>query len=174
MSSMTGYITYIRYTAGSNKGSVKQRDLFNSPFGLGDLSGDRSDYTSSRVVEDVKSDATTVAPAWTPVVGDKVEARQVSDGEWVEVALTNGQATVVAGTYDKIRYVYDNVVIPQNDLPMVNAEIDSIPLTAKARRVAVYYSQIAAYQAKTDYGFDLGEQLAEKAVGQLAYKLFVA
>ena len=31
-------------------------------------------------------------------------------------------------------------------------------------------SQMAAYQAKTDYGLDLGDQLAEKAVGQLAYK----
>jgi hypothetical protein len=47
----------------------------------------------------------------------------------------------------------------------------SIPLLAKARRIAVYYSQIAAFQAKTDYGFDLGDQLAEKAVGQLSYEI---
>jgi len=65
----------------------------------------------------------------------------------------------------------DNVVIPQNDLPIVNAEMKMMPLMAKARRVAVYYSQIAAYQAKTDYGFDLGDQLSEKAVGELQYKL---
>lgn len=32
-------------------------------------------------------------------------------------------------------------------------------------------SQIAAFQAKTDYGFDLGEQLSEKAVGQLRYEI---
>lgn len=30
---------------------------------------------------------------------------------------------------------------------------------------------MAAYQAKTDYGFDLGDQLAEKAVGQLSYEI---
>lgn len=47
----------------------------------------------------------------------------------------------------------------------------SIALVAKARRIAVYYSQIAAFQAKTDYGFDLGDQLAEKAVGQLNYEI---
>ena len=47
----------------------------------------------------------------------------------------------------------------------------TIPLVAKARRIAIYYSQMAAYQAKTDYGFDLGDQLAEKAVGQLAYEI---
>ena len=49
--------------------------------------------------------------------------------------------------------------------------MESIPLLAKARRIAVYYSQIAAFQAKTDYGFDLGDQLAEKAVGQLSYEI---
>jgi hypothetical protein len=47
----------------------------------------------------------------------------------------------------------------------------SMALLAKARRIAVYYSQIAAFQAKTDYGFDLGDQLAEKAVGQLSYEI---
>lgn len=70
-----------------------------------------------------------------------------------------------------IGYQYNNVAIPQNDLPMVSAQIKAIPLIAKARRVAVYYSQIAAFQAKTDYGFDLGQQLAEKAVGQLSYEI---
>lgn len=47
----------------------------------------------------------------------------------------------------------------------------SIPLLARARRIAVYYSQIAAFQAKTDYGFDLGDQLSEKAVGELQYEI---
>lgn len=30
------------------------------------------------------------------------------------------------------------------------------------------------FQAKTDYGFDLGDQLAEKAVGELSYRKLVA
>ena len=34
-----------------------------------------------------------------------------------------------------------------------------------------YYSQIAAYQANTDYGINLADQLAEKAVGELSYEL---
>jgi len=67
-----------------------------------------------------------------------------------------------------LQHNLDNVVIPQNDLPIVNAEMKSISLVAKARRVAIYYSQIAAFQAKQDYGFSLGDQLAEKAVGQLS------
>lgn len=79
--------------------------------------------------------------------------------------------TPVTGHTYKFAYRYDNVLIPQNDLPVVNAELKSIALVAKARRVAIYYSQIAAFQAKQDYGFDLGEQLAEKAVGQLEYEI---
>ena len=71
----------------------------------------------------------------------------------------------------KVAYIYNNVKIPQNDLPIVNAEMKSIPLIAKARRIAIYYSQMAAFQAKNDYGFDLGDQLAEKAVGQLSYEI---
>ena len=47
----------------------------------------------------------------------------------------------------------------------------SIPLIAKARRLAIYFSQIAAFQAKTDYGFDLGDSLAEQAVGELQYEV---
>ena len=49
--------------------------------------------------------------------------------------------------------------------------MDNIPLIAKARRIAVYFSQIAAFQAKTDYGFDLGDSLAEQAVGELSYEI---
>ena len=47
----------------------------------------------------------------------------------------------------------------------------NIAITAKVRRIAVYYSQIAAYQAKQDYGFDLADQLAQQAVGQLNYEI---
>lgn len=61
--------------------------------------------------------------------------------------------------------------IPQNDLPIVNAKLQNITLAARARRVAIYYSQMAAFQAKTDYGFDLGDTLATQAVGELNYEI---
>ena len=81
------------------------------------------------------------------------------------------QITVLDNT--KAAYVYDNIIVPQpeNELPTIKAEIKNIALLAKARRIAIYYSQIAAFQAQTDYGLDLGDQLAEKAVGQLSYEI---
>lgn len=174
MASMSGYITYIQYTAGTTKGETAQGDVFNEPFKLGAVD---KNYTSSAVVESVEvasSEGLEVTLAWTPVVADAFGA-----GKTVKHVATNGDITflpVVAGkvtvpSTGKIAYMYDNVVIPQNDLPVINAKLASIALIAKARRVAIYYSQIAAFQAKTDYGFDLGDQLAEKAVGQLAYEI---
>ena len=159
MSSMSGYITYLKYTAGSNKGETKNGDVFNSPFGLGKVD---ANYTSTKVVETIAKDQTALA--WGPVVEGSID--KFEGGAWTKV---EGAYEPKAG--DKVRYEYDNVVIPQNDLPIVNAELANIPLVAKARRIAIYYSQMAAFQAKNDYGFDLGDQLAEKAVGQLSYEI---
>ena len=158
MSSMSGYVTYIEYQYASNKGATKQGDLISNPFGFGNVD---ADFTGSRVVETIAAGQTELA--WKPVAGS---IETFVDGAWTAV---EGEYTPVEG--DKVRYTYDNVVIPQNDLPMIKAEMKSIALVAKARRIAVYYSQIAAYQAKTDYGVDLGDQLAEKAVGELSYEI---
>ena len=168
MSSMAGYVNYIQYTAGSNKGATKQGEMLNSPFGLGKVD---ADYTSARVVETLGADMKLM---WTPVL--KVAKATAADGSDVNVEDWKvAEDGTVSGTGAeegvKVAYIYNNVVIPQNDLPIVNAEMKAIPLVAKARRIAIYYSQIAAFQAKNDYGFDLGDQLAEKAVGQLSYEI---
>ena len=176
MTSFSGYITYVQYTAGSNKGNTKQGDVLNDPFRLGKVD---KDYTSDTVVESFVGDGTTTAfkVMWGPIVTDSVKVlvngaeKVVGTDYTVEDGTITFTTAPAASDQIRIGYVYDNIVIPQNDLPIVNAEIKSIALVAKARRVAVYYSQIAAYQAKTDYGFDLGDQLAEKAVGQLAYEI---
>lgn len=164
MSSMAGYINYIQYTYGSNKGQTAQGDLISNPFGFGKVD---PDFTSSRVVENVE--AGEIVFAWKPQAGT---VKFLADGATEYEELTADEAgKYTAPGAGKVAYVYDNVVVPQNDLPMVKAEMKSIALVAKARRIAVYYSQIAAYQAKTDYGVDLGDQLAEKACGELAYEI---
>lgn len=175
MSSMAGYVNYIEYTAGSNKGDTKQGDVLNSPFGLGKVD---PNYSADKVVETVAEGATSVKLSWTPVLkgffkdGDaKHDVKITAVDGTVTYADVAEDGTVAAAAGSRVAYVYDNVVIPQNDLPIINAEMKAIPLVAKARRIAIYYSQIAAYQAKNDYGFDLGDQLAEKAVGQLSYEI---
>lgn len=185
MTSMAGYIAYVQYVKGTNKGESKQGDLIADPFKLGKVD---ANYTAARVVETFKGDATTkdFTVAWTPVFDKKdangkyvelkvfVNGVQEADDD-ITVDSATGKITLknAPGTDVEVRiaYVYDNIVIPQNDLPILNAQMTSMPLLAKARRIAVYYSQIAAFQAKQDYGFDLGDQLAEKAVAELAYEI---
>lgn len=234
MDSMAGYVTYLNYTAGSNKGATKKGDVFNGVFGLGTVD---KDYTSARVVETVALTNGKGKLAWKPLMAvhevvpgtrndeiswywgrqaiatatrrpDYVAADNDSDSDpttwngaaknfqalvsddafkvlspdgfedWTDVTIVNAQTgeIEITGAHAsaasvKVAYVYDNQVIPQQDLPLLNATMESIPLVAHARRIAIYYSQIAAFQAKQDYGFDLGDQLAEKAVGQLRYEI---
>lgn len=174
LSSMTGFIQYIKYTAASNKGEVAQGDVFNSPFALKQAD---PDYTSAKVVEEFTGDGTAVAftLGWTPVAS---LAKVLVDG--VEVLGSTfvpgtGVVTLAAapalGKKVRIAYAYDNVVIPQNDIPMIKASVEAIAVAAKARRIAIYYSNIAAFQSKTEMGFDLGDKLAEQAVGRLNYEI---
>lgn len=195
MSSFAGNIAYVKYVAGSRKGGIKQGHVFNDPFRLGQYD---KDYTADRVVEEVTTDGEGKATlAWAPIVnnpeptvdaegnplpftsGNPVGAPEVvgaaytvvvNDAKTGAITVMNGSETVKS-TKVKIKYLYDNVIVPQNDLPILNAQMANIPLTAKTRRIAVYYSQIAAYQAKQDYGFDLADQLAQQAVGQLNYEI---
>ena len=158
-----------KYTYGSNKGGIKQGQVIADPWSIKARNEDNMRYTGAPVVEAIAPETTEFIPAWKPVDG-KVEFVKAG-GEVEEKELVNGKVTITAGTYVKARYVYDNVKIPQEDLPIVNVEMANLPLVAKARRVAIYYSQIAAFQAKTDYGFDMGKELAEKACAELAFEI---
>jgi len=130
----------------------------------------REAYTADRVVETLVAGADNTL-AWTPVVkgvfkdanGDVIGDVKVGTDTYVFFNPANGKlyqdaaytTAFTATGGEKAAYVYDNIIIPQAKLPTLKAEMKSIALTAKARRIAVYYSQIAAYQAKTDYGLML-------------------
>ena len=178
MTSISGYVTYLRYTAGTDKGGVKANEtMFGSVYRHGEMNEDRVNYTAERVVETLEADATTFTPAWAPAT--KVEL-VAPDGTRTDVTPEDydGKSAITfdaveAGT--KVAYVYDNVIVPQQNtptsLPTLTAAMDAIDLHAHARRIAVYYSQIAAFQAKTDYGYDLADQLSTQAQGELAYEI---
>lgn len=70
-----------------------------------------------------------------------------------------------------INYTYNNIAIMQDDIPMVTAVQKGIYLMAKARRIAINYSQMAAFQAKQENGQDLGKNLEKVAVGTLKYEI---
>lgn len=184
MTSISGYVTYLRYTAGVTKGGVAEDQLFGSVYRHGEMNEDRANYTSDKVVETIKADATTFTPSWVKAsnfVLITTDAEGKVTRTPIEVAKDyNGEDAITFDAVEgavsaKISYVYDNVAIPQQTkptaIPTLKAAMDAIDLHAHARRIAVYYSQIAAFQAKTDYGFDLADQLSTQAQGELAYEI---
>ena len=66
-----GLIYLIKFVAGSNKGGIKQGDVFNDPFRLGKVD---PQYTSSRVTKDltVGSSTTSFTMEWKPVVAGTI------------------------------------------------------------------------------------------------------
>lgn len=158
----------IKYTYGTNKGKTSQGTVINTPFGLGDVD---VDYTSANVLTEAKAATDTSGVAsgnlnWMPVIAGKVEfvvgaavIKDNGEGKLLQNSSEVGTIDYTTGAYNFTasgissatpvfcNYVYDNIYIPQNDLPILNAEMAMIPLTAKARRIAIYYSQMAAFQA---------------------------
>lgn len=163
----------IKYVKGTTKGESTQGDMTNSVWALGDVD---VNYTGNAVVESVDSFTSGTTKIAFPQGADNVRFLDADGNELtvtgdVTVAADGTVTATVTGTVKKIAYTYDNIVIPQETLPTLKAELQNIGLEAHARRIAVFYSQMAAFQAKTDYGFDLADGLAEQAVGQLAYEI---
>lgn len=196
MTSFSGYLTYMEFALGTEKGGVggeanadpfknamaayrggqdgaytdpwNARTITNSPIlGLGPMTEDRSRYTGAAVVETLGSDAKA---SWTPVL--KAWDMDVLDsaGNPTELTITAGQ--IADGTAGhKVKYIYDNEYIPQEKLPTLVGHMAGINLTARARRIAVYYSQFAAFQSKQDYGMDFEATIAQQAQAELQYEI---
>lgn len=201
MTSIAGYVTYVKYSAGIDKGGVKVNDLFNSPYHMGKMDEDRARYTSDTISEshtvvegDIVADTSkSFTLDWAPVLGIKqlmigdTHYKVVAAGSEVvdesvsfdtntgKVSFNKDDTKFIAGAVVKVLYIYDNVIIPQQEtptsLPTLKASMASVDLHAHARRIAIYYSQIAAFQASNDYGFDMGQQLAAQAQGELQYEI---
>lgn len=176
MTSAYGSVAYVEYVAGTTKGGIvgegEDRTIFNSFQGLGNADeAARQLYTSSSVVETLDS---TLKLMWTPVV--KIVKATGADGAAVAVTdWTVAEDGTVTGTGVaegvKVAYMYNNEIVPQTKLPMYSARMNRIPLEAKARRIAIFYSQLAAFQANQDYGLNMEQQLSAQAVGELNYEI---
>lgn len=176
MTSYTGFVTFTDFVAGDDKGGVQAGQLFNGVYGLGKMDPDRMNYSAATVIETVKEDG-KVAWMRNGVVGafgkvsEDEKAPSFHEG-YVQkkgAPLLTKLEDVAEG--DEVTYVYDNVTIPQEKLVHLKAVQHSVSLRAKCRRLTVTYSQIAAFQAQTDYGMDLNQQLVAQASGELSYEI---
>lgn len=125
---------------GTTKGESTAEDLTNGVYQLGDVD---ENYTGDIVVE-------------TAGTGGKLMFTPIDRGFYDKETETWYKFRKDDGTFsntdpsegDKVAYKYDNVVIPQETLPTLKAELKNIGLEAHARRIAVFYSQMAAFQAE--------------------------
>ena len=230
ISSISGYITYMQYALGTQKGSVggvkfgrsvnddpryadssiydydqnEFETVIQDPFTWGTMSPDRMRYTSEKVSEVVTAEmladaqaATADKPAgylkvaWHPIAlkavvdpatGVKHDFKIVHAGGAEEFkdftdAEVNGKygdvcLIPVAGVAegDRLVYEYDNAVINQNALPTLVGKMKGITVAAHPRRIAINYSQFAAFVSKTDYGIDFESQIAQQAQAELQYE----
>ena len=129
MSSMSGYVTYIEYSYSTTKGATAAGDFISSPFGLGDVD---VNYTGATVVETATEAGKT---KWN------AHGCFDAEGKFQEGKVMKADGSIIAiadiQVGDDITYLYNNIVVPQDKLPAIKAEMKSIPLVAKARRIAV-------------------------------------
>lgn len=104
---------------------------------------------------------------------DATQGASIPGSIALDVTTSTGGADGKVGTTFDLEYYYDNVYVPQNDLPILNVRKNRIAVEAKVRRIAINYAQLAAYQNSTDYGEDLQSELTKQAVGQLKYDIDV-
>lgn len=115
LSSMSGYVNYIKYVAGSTKGNTTQGDVFNDPFRLGKVD---PNYTSSRVVKDYKltESATEFTMDWKPVIRGTVTVTNgtntfVDDGKGKLILVSAGDSvarrTVMTQPVDNVANMGD-------------------------------------------------------------------
>jgi hypothetical protein len=185
MASFTGFLTYLQFSL-ANVGTDKEGGIImnESPFTYAPMSEKRERYTSDRIVEAIPVDTSApMALAWSPVVKGAFKDNDgnilgdvkiiASDGAVTYANLDSNGKVPAASLVEngKVAYMYDNIVIPQEKLPSIKAEMKGITLEARARRIAVTYSQIAAFQAKQDYGIDFEATINKQAQTELQYQI---
>lgn len=172
MTSEYGTVRYLKFVAGVTKGGVTEGQEFNTAFKLGTMDESRVNYTGNDIVETVTGSETNVSAL---AFGDKLIAGSLyanngASGAWQAVAVgVDGAITITGAT--KVKYQYDNVVIPQGTIPTIKAAFDTINLVAKARRIAIYYSTLAQYTYKVESGEDLASKLKEQAMSEVQYEI---
>ena len=144
MTSWSGYVTFMDYSTGIAKGETPANKTLNGLFGFGSMDQGRVDYSGQAVVETFEADPTGKV-AWTPVIEGSAVGYK-SNGAVVSGLTVAADGTIGGTTTDvrKIAYKYDNVLIPQDKIPTVVGHMNGVALQAKARRLAIHYSQFAA------------------------------
>lgn len=180
--SFTGVVFYYKFVAGVKKGGVEVGKTLNDPWALGDMDEARRNYTSPVVIDTFTGDASTATftLTWKHNLIKDSGYKPMATVNGVEVTVSSFDATAgtvtlasapASGAVVKIAYQYDMVTVPQEEIPTIKVESASISLTAKPRRIKIFFSQFASFMAKQEAGFNLEDALKSQAVSELEYEI---
>ena len=180
MDAKAGMISYLRFVYGTNKGQVKEGQMFNSSLyhGVSDV-----DYSSRNVNDEPLVSGVNLSSV--PVIEGTIVITK-ADGTTDAVTYAGGVATSASGTTidlatgavggtapaadTVISYEYNNEDAPV-DVPEINLELAQIPVFAKSRKLAAYWGFDAAFDLKQQYGEDITSLMAAQASGEITYEI---
>lgn len=182
MASYTGFLTYMNFGLGTEVGELGGytkdehgevtglKTVTQDPFVWAPMTEARSAYTGRDIVETVSQANANYVLAFKPTDKDG-KVTFIAEGSTEKQTLTPTEGKYNVPSAGRLIYSYDNETVPQAKLPTMVGRMQGITLTAKARRIAVQYSQFAAFQSKQDYGIDFESTIAQQAQAELQYEI---
>lgn len=184
LESKAGMISYLRFSYGTDKGTVSAGQMFNNSL----YTGQSNTYYSSRTIDE-EPVATGVNFEFVPILPktivislpdgtryvddgtgnlvDPLTATQVGTIDYATGAFTCASAT--DGT--TATYEYNNEQVPDLKVPEINMSLAQIPVYAKSRKLAAYWGFDAAYDLKQQYGTEILYVMSTQAAGEIAHEI---
>lgn len=176
-----GFIFFMQYTAGSDKGMVAKGDVLIDPFQV----NTPVEYTSNQAtIATLDTGSTGAVALWAPYIARSVQIEGhdltwssdtafAVDGTAVTGAVTvSGDTSItveLTGTLAapaKISYKYNNAFVP-TQVPELTANVQRLPIAAQYRTIKTNYAFTAAFGFEAEHGANLGDKLAEAAMFEL-------
>lgn len=192
ISNRVGMINYIEYTYNSNKGTVKEGQIFTDTFKKGNS---EPTFTLAAVNGEAKAVALAAAVTgtlnWKPATpgsitikhgtvvitddgaGNLESTGNITDGE---INYTTGEYKYTLSVADlasvpTVNYSYNNEFVPANDVPQVGLQLRSLPVQAKARHLSIKYAFEAGFELSKEYDYDINVELSKMAAGELNHEI---
>lgn len=194
-----GMVNYIKYLYNTTKGTTTEGDTFASSLNLHatDINyTSRIIAGESHVGSAANAQLFTLS--WFPVIAGSLTITQgttvITDDGDGNLVSTSASGIVAGGSviYSTGRvsytlagvdadanddlvatcnYTYNNEYIPTSNIPEIGLKIESIPVTAYARRLKAVYAFEASYELQKEYGKDMQNELNTMAAAEIAREI---
>ena len=193
ISNRVGMVNFIKYSYGTSKGATDAGTSFGDVLNYG-----KSDvnYTSTVVDAEEKAKATAAAVTFSLdwanikpgtvtinhgnviIKDDGAGALKAASGLSADgtIDYASGECAYTLSAADTtnapiVSYEYDNEIVPSFHLPSITLSIESLPVQAKARRLAALWGLEANFELQKEYGQSADDLLSSTAAGEIAHEI---